>query len=236
MTIKAIVFDMDDTLYEEQDYVVSGFKAVDEYVSRWLGIDGFYDIAVEMFRSDNKQMIFNRTLDRLEVEYDDRLIADLVDHYRCHYPDIRLLDDARWVLEQLHDDVKIALISDGYLSAQRQKVAALNLSRRFDYILLTDELGRENWKPNPLPYQTVSRKLHIPHHECMYIGDNVMKDFISANKLGWTTVHVSRKDGVYRDRIFDSEYQAHYRVDSLRTLENYSVFQHLFKKGDEHAS
>ena len=36
-----VVFDVDDTLYLERDYVRSGFRAVGVWASRWLGLSGF---------------------------------------------------------------------------------------------------------------------------------------------------------------------------------------------------
>lgn len=51
MMIKAIVFDMDDTLYKEKDYVVSGFKAVDDWIKEKYKKTGFYNIAIQLFDS-----------------------------------------------------------------------------------------------------------------------------------------------------------------------------------------
>jgi len=233
MTIKAIVFDMDDTLYEEKQYVISGFKAVDKYIIEQFGVTGFFESAVKLFHSGIREFIFNKVLDQLGVKYEDSTIKILINCYRTHIPDIHLAEDAKWVLEHLSSEVKLALISDGYLNAQQQKVHALKLSDRFEVIVLSDEYGRENWKPSPLVYEEVSRKLQIDHIQCMYVGDNAKKDFVTAKQLGWTTVHIQRGNGEYANANVTPEYEAHYRIDSLRKLPDLYACKHMFIKDGE---
>lgn len=228
MTINAVVFDMDDTLYAEKDYVRSGFRAVGRWMEREYGVAGFYEAAMRLFVSGEKQLIFNKTLETLHVPYDDGLIRQLVDTYRSHEPDIRLLEDARWILDRVKPSVKIGLISDGYLVAQQKKVGALKLREKFHSVVLTDRWGKEHWKPSPHPYEYVSRELALPHRQCVYIGDNENKDFVTANKLGWTTVHIRRDGGIYAGASVGGEYRAHYTVGDLRKLAELPVLQHLF--------
>ncbi len=131
MVIQAIVFDMDDTLYKEKDYVVSGFKAVDDWIKDNYGKIGFYNIAIRLFNSGERKFVFNKTLKKLDIDYDEKLISNLIEQYRFHKPDIQLLDEADWVLNNLVNTVKIGLISDGYLVAQKRKINALKLKRGF---------------------------------------------------------------------------------------------------------
>ena len=53
----------------------------------------------------------------------------------------------------------------------------------------------------------------------VYVGDNVSKDFITANKLGMSTVFINREDGVYSNIEIDEEYLAKLEVKSLLELE-----------------
>lgn len=232
MLIEAIVFDLDDTLYSEIDYVISGMKVVNKWIQDNYGITGFYDQAMMLINSGEKKFIFNKVLQFLNINYDEELIHELVALYRNHDPNIHLLDDAKWVLNHLIDTAKLGLITDGFLIAQEQKVKVLNLKERFNSIVFTDKLGRENWKPSPLPYQQVSRELNVPPHRCVYIGDNVSKDFITAKKLGWQTVHIQRDDGVYSNINRSEEYHAHYNISDLRALRNYPIVEHLFKRDE----
>ncbi|GAB6455643.1 HAD-IA family hydrolase [Bacillus luti] len=228
MVVKAIVFDMDDTLYKEKDYVVSGFKAVDDWIKEDYKKIGFYNIAIQLFDSGERKFVFNKTLEKLNITYDEKLISNLIEKYRLHKPDIQLLDEADWVLSNLTNNVKRGLISDGYLITQERKIKALKLKERFHSIILTDKLGREYWKPSQIPYEKISKELQVPHQQCVYIGDNLSKDFITAKKLNWITVHINREDGIYRNLIVEQDYKAHYTIDNLRRLPDIPVLKHMF--------
>lgn len=228
MVIKAIVFDMDDTLYKEKDYVVSGFKAVDDWIKVNHKKTEFYNIAMRLFNSGERKLVFNKTLEKLNIDYDEKLIGNLIEQYRVHKPDIQLLEEADWVLNNLINTVKIGLISDGYLVAQEKKINALKLKEKVHSIILTDKLGKECWKPSEIPYEKISKELQVPHQQCVYIGDNLSKDFITAKKLKWLTVHINRGDGIYHNLIVEQAYKAHYTIDNLRRLPDIPVLKHMF--------
>ncbi|HDX9588386.1 TPA: HAD family hydrolase [Bacillus pseudomycoides] len=228
MLIKAIVFDMDDTLYREKDYIISGFKAVDHWLKNRYKKTGFYNVAIQLFDSGEKKFVFNKALQQLNINYDEKLISDMLEQFRSHEPDIQLLEEAEWVLHNLIHTIKIGLISDGYLIPQEKKVNALKLKEKFHSIVLTDRFGKEHWKPSQIPYQQMSMELQIPHHQCVYIGDNSTKDFITAKKLGWTTVHINRKNGIYYNLEVEQEYTAHYIINDLRKLSSIPELKHMF--------
>jgi putative hydrolase of the HAD superfamily len=228
MTINAIVFDMDDTLYEEKEYVRSGFEAVGNWLKDEYQISGFFETAWSLFESGEKSLIFNKALEKLNIAYDDIRIKHMVDYYRSHSPDIQLLDDAKWIFENLKDTIKIGLISDGYLIAQERKVHALKLQDKLHSVILSDKWGKDHWKPSQLPYIQSSRELQLPHDQCVYVGDNVSKDFIGAKSLGWTTIHIDRKDGLYSEIAAQKDYEAHYSVKDLRGLSDLPMLKHMF--------
>lgn len=212
--LKAIVFDMDDTLYPEHEYVNSGFLAVDTYL-RHQNIHGFYENAIHLFKKGNNGRIFNEALDMLDVPYEKEEILQLINVYRGHLPSIQLFDDAKIVTHSLKEHYPLALISDGYLVAQQNKVKALKLEEIFTEVLLTDSLGRDNWKPSHLPYETIEKRLNLNGNDLVYIGDNITKDFIAAKERGWLTIHIEREQGVYQNVHVEEKYNAHYKVHSL---------------------
>ena len=161
---KVIVFDIDDTLYLERDYVHSGFRAVGEWVRNRFGCDGFGERCWSRFEAGARRTIFNEVLVESDLPSDEQTIEAAVTCYREHPPSIRLLSDAEALLLRLRRDptAAIAFISDGPLIAQRRKAEALGLSRFSDTILLTDRWGREFWKPHPRAFETVEQLLS-PH-------------------------------------------------------------------------
>ncbi|KOY83875.1 HAD family hydrolase [Lysinibacillus macroides] len=212
--IKAIIFDMDDTLYPEHEYVFSGFKAVNDYLQENKTYD-FYKIATKIFKTGYRGRIFNQVLDYLNISYSEDDILNLINVYRNHTPSISLFPDALQVLESLQNKLPLGLISDGYLEAQQMKVRALRLTKYIEKIVLTDEIGREAWKPSPIPYQIVSEYFNVKPNELIYIGDNASKDFVTANKLGWTTVQIIRESNEYRNVEISTGYKAQYQISSL---------------------
>ncbi|WP_058301204.1 HAD family hydrolase [Gorillibacterium timonense] len=229
MGIDAVIFDLDDTLISEREYAMSGFRAVGEWLKGRTGTERFFETAVAFYHSSDKSRIFNRSLDVLGVPYDDGVIADCVACYREHRPDIQLLPDAEWALSRLEGRVKLGLITDGYLETQERKVQALSLRDRMEAVILTDLFGRDNWKPSPVPYEAVSHMLQAPHSRCLYIGDNPAKDFITANRLGWMTVHIDRGEGVYSGSRYTPDHEAHYRIARLQELRDIPVLRPLFR-------
>ena len=73
--------------------------------------------------------------------------------------------------------VRLGLITDGPLAAQKAKVEALGLPDRFDVIILTDERGRDFWKPDPRAFREMADRLFLDPKSCVYVGDNPEKDF-----------------------------------------------------------
>lgn len=194
---KVLVFDLDDTLYPEEEFVLSGFKAVDIWLREQKEIKGFYDIAKRNYQDDNNGKIFNKTLAQLNYPASDDFIHTLVTVYRDHLPKISLFKDARAIIEHYKSKYKLAIITDGYYKAQVNKVKALNIVNDFDYICYSDKFGRDAWKPSKIPFGKVKNYFEVTDKECIYVADNVDKDFITPNRLGWLTIRVQTV-GLYK--------------------------------------
>lgn len=220
--IKAVIFDLDDTLISEKEYIRSGFRQVSINISKEYNLerDNVYELLLEIFEKDSKN-VFNRLLDKLNISYEIDDIKKLVDIYRGHKPEIKLYDDAKYILDTLYKKgIKLGIITDGYKITQRNKLEVLNIDNYFECIIVTDELGREFWKPHSRPYEIMRDKLNLDYDEMVYVGDNVSKDFVTANKLGMNTIFINRIGGVYSGIEMDDEYLANLEVFNLKELEN----------------
>jgi len=218
--MNVVVFDLDDTLFPEEQFVMSGFRAVDAWLVQNRQLRGFLPLAGRIFHGGERKTVFNCALQQLGAPCDDTLIAALVTVYREHLPQIELFDDAQWAIAHARQHARTAIITDGYLAMQRNKVQALALDGRFDLIVYSDIFGREGWKPSPRPYQEVMASLRCSGDDCIYIGDNPTKDFVTARKLGWKTVRIARENGIYCDVQADTEHEADQIIFDLRQLEH----------------
>ncbi len=171
--IRAVVFDLDDTLFPEAAYVASGFRAVGEALAA-AGARG--DVLDEALRQSGIASA----------------VSWCVARYREHRPDITLFPEALEVLEYLRGKVKTGLLTDGRLVAQKSKVAALGPATRVDAVVYSDSFGRENWKPSAVPYRAVAEALGVAHDARVYVADNPQKDFITARNLRWRTIQSAR--------------------------------------------
>ena len=203
--LKAIIFDLDDTLFLERDYVKSGFKAVASYCHQQFNLPVLqsFDFLWTKFQNGYRGNLFDKL-----IEEDTSCCAsvdELVEVYRKHKPDIQLVDGVENLIRSLNRDKGTGLISDGYLATQKNKLESLNIELLFDTVLLTDTLGRENWKPSPVPYLKVLNDLGTSPEESVYIGDNPKKDFIFPNESGMKSIRIRYENGVYNDLEPESE-------------------------------
>ena len=217
--IKIIVFDVDDTLFPEREFVRSGFQAVGEWILNKYAVPRFFEFAWKFFVQGNRGKIFNLVLAEIGIEDDPQIIQELIEIYRKHKSQISLYSDARWAIDYFKDHKKLGAITDGYLTTQRNKVEALHIANSFDTIIYSDEYGRENWKPSPVPYLKVMELTGFQGSECVYVGDNPHKDFVTAKKLSWLTVQIKRQNGEYSQTLAAPGYEADRTILSLAELE-----------------
>ena len=195
--ISAFIFDIDDTLYLEREYVRSGFRAIGQAVS----CPQFGEICWAMFESGVRGDTFNRALAAFPEVGASFDIPQLVGIYRAHVPQISLCPDARELLTNLR--ARTAVITDGPLISQRRKFIALGLLPWIECPIFTQEFGIS--KPKAAPYQLVSMALNTPYERCVYLGDNPAKDFAGARELGMKTIRVRRPGALHYDKDSGSD-------------------------------
>jgi len=219
--ISTVVFDLDDTLYDEIEYCRSGFAAVAEFlagssVSQHAG--RIFAALWDQFTSGNHSRTFNAALDKLGIHYDDERIQELVGVYRNHVPKIALPADSRDVLCELQAEYTLALLTDGFLPAQRLKVQALGIEACFETIVYTEQLGRECWKPSPAGFEKIVQSLNVEPAHMVYVADNEEKDFIAPNRLGFATVELVRPARVHTSVATESGAAAQHIIHQIRQL------------------
>ena len=195
-----LVFDLDDTLYLERDYVASGFRALGRWVSDNLDLHDFAERAWRRFEGGARDRIFDSVLAELGLGDRPELIQRLLFLYRAHKPDIRLAPDAKACLDRIGPEGGVALLTDGFLVAQRNKIAALGLAERpIRPIVCTDLWGRGCWKPHDRGFLHIESHYRLPSRAFTYVADNPAKDFVAPLRLGWSTVWIRRPARIHAD-------------------------------------
>lgn len=217
--IKGVVFDLDDTLYLEKDYAHSGMNFIGIWLEQRWGIAGFGEELHRLWQEGVRAKTFDIGLKNLGVTLDQSQIQEMVNHYRDHSPQIFLQSDAQWILEHLQADYSLGLLTDGFEVAQRRKIEALGIKQWIPTIVMTDTLGRDCWKPSPASYELMENKLGLSGNQCVYVGDNVTKDFISARNLGWLTVQMDRIGQVHEaPEDIQDEFLADHIINNFQEL------------------
>jgi putative hydrolase of the HAD superfamily len=218
-TPQILVFDLDDTLYPEDAFVLSGFRVVDAWLARTHGVEGFFDRAEALHRSGKRGTVFDDTLAAMGALKGAELVPAMVEVYREHAPTIALFEDARWALDQFSTRCRLGLVTDGYLRTQQQKVRALSIEPWIECIVYTDAFGRSGWKPSPIGFEHLMRVMACVPSRCTYVADNPTKDFLAPNRLGWRTIQLARSGGFYEHAVPPTpEHRAQARVESLFDL------------------
>ena len=179
-----IIFDLDDTLYKEADFVKSGFFAVAIH----LGNISYAEELIKYWVEGKNA--FQSLIDRHSLPVS---IDKLLDIYRTHIPSIELDEPTASVLDDLVSKGKVlGVITDGRSITQRNKIKALGLHRWFEdeNIIISEEFGSS--KPNERNYRFFMSKYRDRTYT--YIGDNLAKDFLTPNLLGWRTICI-KDDG-----------------------------------------
>ncbi len=218
---KCVIFDLDDTLYPEVDYCKSGMREISKMLSAALNIasDEIFDRIWSRFMAGDRDMLFNKILDEFEYRYRPDFITKLITVYREHKPDITLPLESEAVLRELSGKYTLALLSDGFMPAQRLKVEALGIGDYFAETIFSQELGSEFWKPSTVGFERILTNLGIAPQMSVYVGDNIKKDFIAPNKLGMHSVQYSRPQKVHEDVEVDEDAMPEYKIASLGELD-----------------
>ncbi|MCA9936769.1 MAG: HAD family hydrolase [Anaerolineales bacterium] len=219
--LKAIIFDMDDTLYPERSYVLSGFRAVATWAeAQWQipAAEG-YAYFLDLFNAGVRGDTFNRWLAAHHISPVDGVVPQLVAVYREHLPEIDLFPHVPQILAQFRQQYRLGLLSDGYLGVQQRKLAALQAAPLFDTIVFSDQWGRGAWKPAARPYESALAQLQVSAEEAVYIADNPKKDFLGARQVGMWAVWLRQPGGEYTDiQPPSAQHAPHLSVPSWEAL------------------
>lgn len=218
--IKAVVFDLDDTLISENEYIKSGYKFISKIIEEKFLIDK-NQVLLDLFNLFKVSPInvFNRLFDKYQILYSNEMLLDLVNSYRGHSPNIQFYGDVTACLMRLKsEEIKVGIITDGYSISQRQKLKVVKAEQYFDEIIITDELGRDYWKPHSKSFNLMKEKLEVDYDEMIYVGDNPLKDFDINKKYPIKTVRIFRVDGIYSKIKSHNNNKPMYEINKLDCL------------------
>lgn len=215
---RALVFDLDDTLYSERDFVMSGYRTVARYLddTRRCSFETAFSIMEETYEKSGRHMVFPMLIEWLSNE--SLSLPELVNIYRQHKPDIQLYPGYLDLLRKLARHYRMGIITDGLPSVQERKVHALGLRCVMDKIIYTWEYGSEKEKPHPLSFSLMLQHFQAEPGSALFIGDCPEKDCRGAHGVGMKFAQIQcQKSGGDRSGISGRE-QPEYVIETLFQL------------------
>jgi len=186
---RAVIFDLDDTLYPIRRFVLSGFAAVAHHLEQNCGVDRHeaFRVLVGAWRAER-----GRELQMCQKRFGlaPAVIPALVDVIRGHSPNLRLPRESREVLERLRHRWRIGIVTNGMSHVQARKIRALGLDELVDAIVYATDLGPG--KPDPVPFLEAAMRLNTPASHSVFVGDDPRCDIEGAMRVGMRTIFVDR--------------------------------------------
>ena len=186
-----LIFDLDDTLYDEATFVDSGLAAVarhGELAWGWQATTSLHVLRTVLKR-EGRGKVFDRWLEA-HGRWSRTRVAECVRVYRHHLPSLSLLPSARRMLDRYGPRAPLYLVTDGHKIVQRNKVDALALWSRFRRVLISHRFGVAAAKPATLCFERIRAAERCHWMDMVYVADNPAKDFVALNPLGVLTVRV----------------------------------------------
>lgn len=201
MMKKAILFDLDNTLYDYEGCHKVALKAVYKVLKKEIDITerkflSLFKISkAEIHRelkgtasAHNRVLYFQRLIEKSHNTVDPDVILRLYNSYwDTLLKSAKLFPGTLKVLKDLKKrGLKIAIVTDLTTHIQLRKVHKLGLTPYVDILVTSEEAGSE--KPHAMMFLLALNKLDISPHEAVMVGDNTINDIEGANAVRLDTV------------------------------------------------
>lgn len=192
MPIKAVLFDLDNTLIDFLKMKKLASKAaISAMIKAGLKVDKrkAWTTLRDLFREYGieNQQIFNEFLKKLTGKIDIRILAAGVVAYRkTKELSLRPYPNVIPTLSKLRKrGYKLGIVTDAPKFQAWTRLYQLGLEKYFDLVIAFEDTGKK--KPSQLPFRTAIRKLRMKPEEIMMVGDSIKRDVDGAKRLGMRT-------------------------------------------------
>lgn len=216
--IKAVVFDLDNTLV---DFMAMKRQAVDAAIGAMMDaglnlsfdkvkehIDGIYkELGIEY------QQVFDRLLIDVLGHVDPRIIsAGIIAYRRAREAALKPYPHVTATLMHLNrSGIKLAILSDAPTREAWLRLCFINYHHFFDTVVTFDDTGER--KPSPKPFHTVLERLDVEADCAIMVGDWAERDMVGAKNVGMKTAFAK-----YGDSFGNQTVQADYILDDIKQL------------------
>jgi len=197
MQIKAVLFDLDQTLIDFIKMKVEACRsAIEAMIKVGLKIDkreGLKKLMETYFRLGiESDLAITKFLEEQTGGVDEKILKAGIDAYLKTKP--HFLKPYPYVLEVLESlknmNLRLGIVTDAPKEKAMKRLKAMDIIHFFDFIITFDETGVK--KPNKLPFLLAIDKLKLRSEEILFVGDSLRRDIEPAEKLGMKTLLIKR--------------------------------------------
>lgn len=179
---KLVIFDLDDTLFNEIDYLEVAYWEIDRLASEEFGVSRgkVAEWLLCTFKERGRHRIFQEMFDRFAIP--DAFLSECLAALRTvsSVPNLKLKPWVGPTLTQLSG--RAAILTNGHVVQQKNKVRLLGVTDFFPGIAIYfAELTRP--KPYPDSFEQISEDFSVEARECVFIGDSKV-DQLFAKQTG----------------------------------------------------
>lgn len=186
MTVDAICFDLDDTLFDYLRYAKTGLDAAGDYLEALTGRQYHAELYDIYFEDEVTEGTFDVLVERHGLT--PEIVDEMVEAYHGATEPLEPFPETEPTLSQLEDDYQLGVITDG--REGHTKLRRLGIREYFGSVLVTPNLRRS--KDDPVVFQRALSELSADPRAAVYVGDDPRSDFRTPNELGMTTVRHRR--------------------------------------------
>ncbi len=198
--IRAVIFDLDDTLYDYKTLDREAGRRVRELVCKRLDISADrYEEAFlygrsmtkerlgDMAASHNRMLYFQKTLEYLNCKPLSLSLQMYETYWGTFLTQMELYPGVRALLDRLHErEIRVGVCTDLTAHIQHRKLEALGLADDIDCMVSSEEAGRE--KPAPEIFALCLEKLGLRPAQVCFVGDDYRRDVMGAAAAGMRVV------------------------------------------------
>ena len=195
--IKAILFDLDNTLIDRQRAfkemlirVFHNYYKDEEYINLLVKDALLFDDNGKIERIDS----FAKLINKYEIK--EFTAKELSSNWSKESGiTVYLFDDVLNTLKKLKEKYKLAVVTNGDYASQKRKLDNINIYDLLDYTLISSEINIR--KPDPRIFKYACKQMNLQEKECIYVGDSYSRDIEGALNAGLNAIYVSRNNEIH---------------------------------------
>ncbi len=216
MKIKAVVFDLDNTIYDYEVCNKAAELALFDHLKELFSLER--DVATDLLilakkqvkarlentASSHNRMLYMQAICEMLGKAPGEYALDLYNTYWNVFLDnIQIYPEIRLLLQELKSrGLTLVLLTDLTAHIQFRKIQKLGVGECFDYVITSEEAGIE--KPDQKMFSLVQIKTGVQRDEILMIGDDPIKDFRGALDYGYHAI-LFKNDGKIIERVREYE-------------------------------